>query len=257
MSLDATKLLIKPTYGIDNYGEDLSIPLTSLQNGNVQEITFSTATFDQYLHAGTRINVDPLNQIISDVDTGVIINAGNDTQFDYTYDFLTDMTAFIYKTEIWFAMGLNVSAYTSGNFNLDSVRIILTEYNHGGDKVRELGDFTRTSNFSNPLTGTGTQIFLGHFHYGETFKVKQGNFIRMQIISGETSGVGTFQVGIIPLCPFIPNAIAKTFVQTIANFHIHASLDHMYPIFRSQDAQNMLDYSGISINGLTNGVTPI
>ena len=45
-------------------------------------------------------------------------------------------------------------------------------------------------------------------------------------------------------------SLAKTMIESGLEMHLHASLDHAFPIFRDQSVVNKVDYSGINIDGI-------
>ena len=73
-------VLIKPTYDVANFGEDISLPLNCL-SGSTATLTPSTATFVQVLE-DSKVPIDAVDQFITDSDSMAMIHAGNDTDFD-------------------------------------------------------------------------------------------------------------------------------------------------------------------------------
>ena len=114
-----------PVYNTGDYGHDLALHLTSV-GFTEQSVTFSSSALTRSLdHTGQPLDAIP--HVYSDTDTGLILHEGNDTQFNTSYVFNSDMPAVIYKTSVNVCMGLNVSAYTSGNFNLGNLIVKITE----------------------------------------------------------------------------------------------------------------------------------
>ena len=243
---------IKPVYDVASYGEDLSIQF-GIDNLTLQSITASTAAFfkstDTVNIDGTATTVFPVEDmdiVLSDINTFGIAHEGDDTAFNRIYVLEPDMTAFIYKASIKMAFSLNVSAFTNGSRDLESVQFIIKQ--SLDDNTTELID-----NFSIPatltaLTATGTQIFVivADRHY-TNFKARKGRPITVQIIvTTGGSGTNTFQVGMMPCFPFQAAAILKPITTSVMSFHVHPSLDHAFPVFRDQNSMQLLDYSGIS-----------
>ena len=79
--------LIKPTYNVGDYGHDVIIPLNCITGSATTTLTPSTATFVQVLEDG-KVPVDEVNQFITDSDKMELIHAGNDTDFDTTWEWL-------------------------------------------------------------------------------------------------------------------------------------------------------------------------
>lgn len=252
MSLDASKALVKPVYNVGDYGEDLAIPLGEMDTSKTIQ-TFTISTTGQIKNL-MNDDVEDIESVISDTDTGVIMHEGNSVDFDQIYKWLPDMSAFVYKTNIILGIGMNVSAYTNGNCAVNTIQVIIKETLQDGTVKQNLLDVTKAMAMTN-MTATGSHIAIVNIETNNPYRVTSGNVIEIRIIVTRTqSGTATTQTGIIPLFPFIKNAVAKTFVKSQMKFHLHASLDHMYPVFRSQDNESLLDYSGINKDRQFNGV---
>ena len=127
--------LIKPTYNVGDYGHDVIIPLNCITGSNTTTLTPSTATFVQVLEDG-RVPVDEANQFITDSDKMELVHAGNDTDFDTTWEWLPDMSFQAYKASFCVAVAMKVSAFTSGTFAISSVQLTLKSVGGGeGDEV--------------------------------------------------------------------------------------------------------------------------
>ena len=241
---DPNDLRIKPVYDVSTYGQDVVLSL-GIDDSALTLITPSNADFGQILQNGN-IPIDEIEKIISDIDAIGVLNEGNDTAFDQTYEWTPDMSAFIYKIGFSMAFALNVFAFTSGSFDIDSVRIIITQETPSSPKA--LLDKVFEANGLTALTGTGTQILLFNTEIAiSAVKITQGVPLTFRIIINETTGVGTRQVGILPLFCFQSEALAKIFTTSVLKFHVHPSLDHAFPVFRSQNDQELLDFSGAGI----------
>ena len=238
-----TNLRIKPVYNTGDYGEDLVIPLVFAQASNINTLTPSTASFHQTLHDSS-LPIDDLQLLASDTDKCGQLHSGNDTNFDKTFIFTPDMTAWIYKVAFTIGFGLKVSAFTNGTINVGNIRIIMTELgDDAGDTV--LLDQTTDAGSSN-LTGTGEQIVWFHLDHVSPVKVNNGKPITIQITTQvEETGTNTWQVGMLPLFPSISTAIPKLWITSQMELHAHASLDHAFPIWRDEDNDMKMDYSGI------------
>ena len=251
---------IKPVYDVSNYGEDLSIQF-GIDNLTLQSFTMSasttavfksTETVDLSGSATTVFPVEDMDLIGSDIDVFGIAHEGDDTAFNRIYVFEPDMTAMIYKASVKMAFALNVSALTNGSCDIASVSFIISQVVNG--VTEKMDEFVVPATLT-ALTATGTQVFIivADRHY-TTFKAIKGQPITVQIIVNETqSGTNTRQVGIMPLFPFQKAAVLKPVTSSVLSLHIHATLDHAFPVFRDQNAVQLLDYSGTS-NPDGNGV---
>ena len=250
MVFNVTDILIKPSYDVANYGVDISLNLGT-ETGTIQAITCSSANFEQ---SGTDNHMDSYDILVSDNTTAGLVHEGNDTAYDQTFEFLTDMSAILYKYDILCAVGVNVSSFSSGSVKLDSVRFTATENLQDGTVVRELFDNYVTCSLS-ALTGTGTNVFIAHSEGIPMVKIANSNVVKLRIrINETTSGTNTRQVGILPLFPFQKEAVMKQWTNSVFEWHLHPALDHAFNVFRDQSIQNLLDYSGVTIKGILRGI---
>ena len=113
-----------PTANVLDYGEDLPLHLTTAGLSE-KSITFSSAAITRSTEDSGQ-PLDAIPHVYSDTDTGLILHEGNDTTFNESYVFNSDMPAVIYKVSINVCMGLSVSAYSSGNFNLGNLIVTIT-----------------------------------------------------------------------------------------------------------------------------------
>ena len=244
---DPTKLRTKPVYNVGDYGEDVVFPLILSQASNLATLTPSTASFHQTEH-DSALPIDALARFVSNSDKCELLHAGNDTNFDKTFLISPDMSFFAYKIALTFGLGLKVSAYTSGNINVNNVHLTITEIGEGaGDTV--IADLTVSAGASN-LTATGEQITLFHADIIQPIKFTKSRPIKVRIqTEASKSGTATFQVGMLPVFPIIPTAVPKHWIESQIEVHAHASLDHAFPIWRDQTNQEKMDYSGCSPEG--------
>ena len=130
--------LTKPVYDISNYGEDLFLPLTT-DTLALQSITWSD--LDELLQEEST-DLEAYSRLVSDIDTLGILNEGDGTRYSRTFDFLTDMSAWVYKFNITICVALDVTAWTSGAHSIDSIQFIITERTQSGDLVKEIANQT-------------------------------------------------------------------------------------------------------------------
>jgi hypothetical protein len=234
--------LIKPTYDVANYGHDISLPLNCLSGSNTATLTPSTATFVQVLDDG-RVPIDEVDLFITDSDKMELVHAGNDTDADFSWEWTPDMSAQAYQVSFNFAVGMKVSAYTSGNFKMSDIQVIMKQVG-GGE-----GDFVYLNKIIDPgmanMVGVAEQVAIINFSTTVSAKVFDKP-LTFQIKVNTDSGVGTYQTGIIPLFCYFGSAVPKTWTTSSVIMHVHADLAHAFPIFRDQDNMNMLD-TGIGL----------
>ena len=252
MPFNVNDLLIKPVYDVAFYGEDKIIPITdslaaqSLTWSGLEELLVATP-----VNADTHLEDTP--RLGNDVDTLQILNEGDGVRFDRTYEWLSDMSAWVYKFSLEFCVALAVTAFTSGNHNLDSIRVIITERDAAGNLVNEIGDLIQSTGLT-ILTAAEEQAFVAHFESNKPFKVKQGNTVRIRIIINATDTlVATSFEGIVPNYYMQQGSGFKTMRESALILHCHPALDHAVIALRDQSIQEGLDYSGVSIDGFVRG----
>ena len=194
-------------------------------------------------------DLENYSRIISDIDSLGILNGGDGIAFDHTYNWLSDMSAFVYKFNLTLAVALSVTAWTSGDHSVDSVRIRITERLQDGTLVKPIADLTKSTGMTT-LGAVGDEVAIVTFEGNTPFKVSQGNIVRLQITLGRTDTlVATSFEGIMPLFYFQEGATAKQMVESTLNLHLHPALDHAFDVFRDESLQESLDYGGIDENG--------
>jgi hypothetical protein len=234
--------LIKPTYNVGDYGHDVIIPLNCL-SGSTVTLVPSTSTFVQVLDDGN-VPVDEVNQFITNSDEMVGVHAGNDVDYDTTWVWEPDMSFNAYKASFSVACFMNVSAYTSGNFAISSVQLIMRVIGGGeGDQV--IVNKTIDPGMAN-MTSVTSQIAILNVDTRTSAKIPDKP-VSIQIKVNTSSGSGTYQCGLVPLFCYLAPAVPKTWTTSSVVVHAHADLAHAFPIFRDEDNMNMLDRSGIGL----------
>ena len=248
---DSNNLLTNAVYDVAQYGEDLQLPLGTAPLA-LQSITWST--IDELIIVGS--DMENYSRLVSDIDTLGILNEGDGVQFNHTYHWLSDMSTFVYKFNLTFAVALTVTAYTSGNHNIDSVRVILRETLQDGTVVKTIADSTQATGLT-ALTATGTQVAIMTFEGNVPFKIAQGNKVEMQIILNRTdTDIATTYEGIMPLFYFQEGSLAKQMIESTLGLHIHAALDHAYPVLRDNSVSTQLNYDGVDKDGFDRSHSP-
>ena len=239
--LEERPALIKPVYDVSNFGEDIILPLNCL-SGSSTTLTPSTATFVQVLE-DSKVPVDSVNMFITDSDKMELIHAGNDTDYDTTFEWTVDMSNQAYQITCNLALAMKVSSYSSGNFKIDNVQIVIKQVG-GGE-----GDITYVNKIIDPgmsnMTSATEQVAIINFSTNVSAKVADKP-LTFQIKVNTSSGVGTYQTGIVPLFCYFSSAVPKTWSTSSVLLHVHADLAHAFPIFRDEDNMNMID-TGIGI----------
>ena len=215
-----------PTANVLDYGEDLALHLTSV-GFTEQSITYSAAAITRSLDEGGQ-PLDAIPHVYSDTDTGLILHEGNDTTFNESYIFESDMPAVIYKVSINVCMGLSVSAYSSGNFNLGNLIATITSE---GSSTKNLYTNTFASG-ATTTTATGVTLHWFTVDVVQPFRVFPNQPVTINLKLDCTLGSGTSQQGIVTVAPFVKTAVMKSFAESAIIFHVHADLAHADDIFR-------------------------
>jgi len=233
--------LIKPVYDVSNFGTAVTLPLNCL-TGSTTTLTPSTATFVQVLE-DSKVPIDEVDMFITDSDKMAGIYPSNDTDFDTTWHWDVDMSNQAYQITMNFAVFDKVSAYTSGNFAIDNVQIIIKQVG-GGE-----GEYVYVNKIIDPgmanMVSATEQVAIINFSTRVSAKVADKP-LTFQIKVNTSSGVGTYQTGIVPLFCYFGAAVPKTWTTSSVLLHIHADLAHAFPIFRDEDNMNMID-TGIGL----------
>lgn len=250
MTFDINQTLTKPVYDVADYGQTIMIPLVQDSSLTLKTITPSTSTFFQDSPSSTVFTIDDINQVLSDIDEISIAHEGNNTAFNRIYQWQPESYGVVYKTNLIAAFGVNVSAFSSGSIDLDSVQIILSSHLPDGTLIDTIFDKTVAATLT-ALTATGTLIFIMDLEHAKPFEIKSNNPIRMQIIINETvSGTNTRQVGILPLFCFNSEATNKIFTTSVLKFHIHPDIKNAYMALRTVSTSDEIDYSGVDKDGV-------
>jgi len=231
-----SQVKLLPTYGVDNTGIDVFLPVGNDTSLTAQSFVISTATLTQSTDGG-KVSMDHQDTLLSDADTVHLLHQGNDTAFDQTYRWRPDMSAMVYKTRILLAVGVNCSAYTSGNIDLSNCIITITEVGSNNNVL-----FQQTFPITMAVISSAVgSYFILDADFTTIFKVWSGNplDVRIEIPVATKTGTATAQTGILPLFAFSAPAQLKPFTLSGVTFHIHASLDHADPTF-NQDIQRVV-----------------
>ena len=242
---NSTQLLTKGTYDISNYGEDLFLPLTT-DTLALQSITWSG--LDELLQEEST-DLEAYSRLVSDIDTLGILNQGDGVRYDRTFDFLTDMSAWCYKFNLTFCVGLSVTSYASGNHSVDSVKVTFSELLPDKSEKRVIASMIHNTEMTN-TQAVEDKVAIMHFEGNDPFKITQGNYLRMKIEfnSTDTATATSFE-GIMPYFYFQAGALAKTMCESGISLHLHPALSHAFPVFRDENIVNQIDFNGINKDG--------
>ena len=242
---DSLDTLTKATYDVSNYGEDLFLPLTT-DTLALQAITWSG--LDELLQEEST-DLEAYSRLVSDIDSLGILNEGDGVRYDRTFDFLTDMSAWCYKFNLTFAVGLSVTAYTSGAHSVDSVKVTFSELLPDKTSKRVIASMIHNTGMTN-IGAVEDKVAIMHFEGNNPFKITQGNYLRMKIEfnSTDTATATSFE-GIMPYFYFQAGALAKTMCESGLGLHLHPALSHAFPVLRDENKVNQLDFDGVSKDG--------
>ena len=112
------------------------------------------------------------------------------------------MVATVLKMSVNVCMGLNVSAFTSGSFNLGNLILTVTEQ---GASDRVIYTNTFASGAAN-LAGTGTSLHWFTVDVVQPFQVFPNQPIKINLTLDTTLATGTSQAGIMSIAPFLKTA---------------------------------------------------
>ena len=186
-----------------------------------------------------------------------MLNEGDGVRFDRTYEWLSDQSTWIYRLAINICAALDVTAFTSGNHSVDSVRFVVTEVRSDGSLVHEIEDKTIDTGMTDTVA-IETKAAIINFETNKPFKIEQGNILRVQIVFNSTdTDVATTFEGIMPYYYAQEGSIAKTLIESAIILHLHSALDHAFIVLRDQSLQDQLDFGGVAKSGQARGGPPI
>ncbi len=247
---NSNNLLIKPTYDVSFYGEDKILTLAT-DTLTLQSITWSQ--LDELLQTdpiGTGVaHMDDYARLVSDVDTLGIAHEGDGVRFSRRYEWLSDMSAFVYKFDLVFCVALDVTAFTSGAHSVDSVTVTITERTVDGNVVQEILTATKATGMTD-IAAVETKAVVMHFEANKPFKITQGNVVAVRIVFNSTDTLtATSFEGIMPLYYFQEGSLLKMMAESQLILHLHPSLDHAQIVLRDESIQEGLDYDGVNRQG--------
>lgn len=165
------------------------------------------------------------SRLVSDIDTLGIANEGDGVQFRRIYELVIDVAAIIYKFSINMAVALAVTAFTSGNHNIDSVQFILTERRIDGSVIGTIASAVIDTGMT-VITSAVNQAAIIHFEENTPFLISERTIIRLEIIFNRTdTDVATTFEGIMPLFYFQEGSVAKLLAESAFTIYFTPLLD--------------------------------
>jgi len=235
-SFAADDTLTKPVYDEASVGDIRTIflgtdtlALQSITWSGLNELVQTNPSGDAVAH------MEDYPMVFSDVDTLGIANEGDGIRFDRIYEWLADMSTWVYKYVINMAVGLSVTAFTSGNHSIDSVIFTLSERRDDGSLVKQIDSQQLTTGMT-ALTAVNDAVAIIHLESSKPFKIGQGNKLRLQIafISTDTDIATTFE-GVMPAFYFQEGSLAKWLTPSALILYVHPALDSAISFTRSQN----------------------
>lgn len=235
------KFLSQPVYNVGDYGKDVFIPFVLADDGTtayaMQTFTIDAAAtaIKQVPDINGSVNSQPIddndNALVGNNTLGIIFPANN-TAFSQVFTWTPDMNALVYKVSLQIAVGLNVSSYGAGNFNIGRLNVSAVERASNRQLIPILRFNAGTSIFTN-LTAAGTHVMIVMADYTTPFKVYSRSPIDITISLTTVNATTTWQEGILPVFCWNKLNVLKTFSQSGVKFHVHATLDHLDPVYKA------------------------
>lgn len=251
MSFAADDTLTKPTYNQADSGDIRTIflgtdtlALQSITWSGLNELLQPAPTGDAVAH------MEDYPMLFSDVDTLGIANEGDGVRFDRIYEWLADQSTWVYKYVINICVALSVTAFTSGNHEITSVRFTLSEHLSDGTQVTEIDSQVKTTGMTDIVSAVDAATIL-HVESSKPFKISQGNKLRLRIaFTSIDSDVATTFEGVMPAFYFQEGSIAKWLTPSALILYVHPALDSAFSVLRDQSIDAKLDYGGLTRQGV-------
>lgn len=254
---NSNNILVKPVYDVAFYGEDKILSLGG-DTLALQSITWSA--LDELLQTNpilaTAAHMGDFSRLLSDIDTLGIMHEGDGIRYDRTYEWLSDMSAWVYKFDLIFCAALDVTAFTSGAHSIDSITVTIIERRIDGSVVNEILSQEQPTGMTD-IGGVETKAVIMNFEANKPFKITQGNVVTVRIAFNSTDTlIATSFEGIMPFFYFQEGNLAKLMGESQLILHLHPALDHAQIALRDESIQEGLDYSGINRQGESRGLHP-
>jgi len=201
---------------LEEYPEDRFVPLID----TLALVSFTQSSMRQLLRStdGGNIPTDNIPQIISNLDANAYYDHGTNNQnFDRSYRWTPDISAMVEKFTINIAFVMDMTAFTSNNAQLTSVRVTISEV--GTQKQIYDGQFP---------TGLAVQdaVEISQFVLCRTIDnqsiILQGGVpvdIRLRTVFAQTA-TNTIRTGMVPFFATTTDSRSKFFSQSGILFHL-------------------------------------
>ena len=173
------------------------------------------------------------------------MNGGDGIRYSRRFEHTMDLTAWVYKIDITICVALAVTAFTSGNHSIDSVRFIISEVDPDGTEISTIDDRTIDTGMTNIVSAVNAAIILNYIN-SKPHKLTLGNRLRVDISFNSTDTLtATSFEGVLPFFYFQEGATTKLLAESQIIIHSMPALDQAFPVFRDQSTQDQLDYGGV------------
>jgi len=246
--LESGKLSIKPVYNVSQGAITDFVPLEAqlaLVSFNYPDTTIAINT--ETLDSVTAYqSTSGTNRVLSNIDTISGYSFGDDTQLDYIM-FVKPFSSFeITQCFINAAFTLNVSAYTSGDFSMDSIDLDVLSFDGTSTASSKTIFNTRfTTGFGN-LTAAGTQTYIMQAQFGGN-SIKASDKLGFRFRMNVSVGVGTRQELLLPFFYWTATAGNKKMYESGISTHMLPSFDAAQAAFKDQLRSFPIDTFGAPI----------
>ncbi len=238
-------LLVKPTYSVSSGGVTKILPFGT-DTIALQNISWSGLNELLQVVAGNGdADLKDFGFTLSNIDGLGIMTEGDGTRYSRRFEIVMDLTAWVYKIDITLCVALAVTAFTSGNHSVDSVRIIISEVDPNGVEVHGIDDRTINTGMTNIVSAVNGAVIV-NYNLSKPTKLALGNSLRVDISFNSTDTLtATSFEGVMTFFYFQEGATTKLLAESQIILHTMPALDQAFPVFRDQSAQDQLDYSGV------------
>ncbi len=238
-------LLIKPTYSVSSSGVTKILPFGT-DTVALQNISWSGLNELLQVASGAGdVDLKDFGFTLSNIDGIGIMNEGDGIRYSRLFDIVMDLTAWVYKIDITLCAALAVTAWTSGNHSIDSVRIIISEIDPDGVEIVGIDDRTIDTGMTTIGSAVNAAVII-NYNLSKPAKLTLGNSLRIEITFNSTDTlVATSFEGVCPFFYFQEGATTKLLAESQIILHTMPALDQAFVVFRDQSAQDGLDYSGV------------
>ena len=211
-----------PFGGIANFGYDLGAwPYKLYVDPTIDAITGTPFT----LSSGTEIArishqfdstasflIDDFPTFQSNETNLTLLNEGDDIDYNRRLVYYTPIDAIVDRMIFNLGLGLQVSAYTSGNFRTNRINITFEAWKANGQlaKSQDIAQNISTTN----MTAVDNQIVIFNETYTSPLPLYAGGALVININIDNVAGVGTFQKGIMASFPYQATGGMRTYSKS-------------------------------------------